>query len=663
MHPSLAKALADYRDGRLNEAQYEKLRGEILRDEIGLGAGTTFAAPALPVAENGVTVVSKAAVQKQNDQRIRDAIEAGRKSGKVRSYLQTVEVAPEHVRKSVQVIEGGEVFRRILTEEEIRAAKVAASQAAAALTVRPDREPDENGTHLEIIPGQEVINGVITPVAKAIAKVVNPEVEAIRSRWKAGEFGPLTRTDGKKCSVCLGSRKQQGKPCVECVGKGTAPPDSLVTARKMIDAVEANKATTVCKVPCKTCQMASVLPQITALAQEEEACKDAQGKLSVELRKQFADRKAAILANSPAKPDKIVGRLCPCGGTGWVIVDVASVIIRTDRGAQCADPMQEPEGGMSYTAHLTTGLKSTIHSDSGPKAVKSACANLRGGAGFQRVTLDQGCILVLHDYDTLCASCYGRKIVNGRTCTYCVEGRVTKRGARFFFDDTEDGKAEDLAHTAGLQAMSGYDPDATCGRKKCKAQGGAVCYACEDAKKGGYQRAGFIRCAECHGKGTLHGAPHDRCRGKGYFNTTEFYWIAGEPVECMACKTTPGKRGSLPCPKCEGSCQVNAFTVTDEIRRTDLLEEDRLPLRDRPLTITIGGDKVLVGAGKVPSRKSGSIMSVTGTARNAFDTAQKLYGSQKLVGVGKGAKWSHSPTQGIAPGQKVSDYRATFSGG
>jgi hypothetical protein len=114
-------------------------------------------------------------------------------------------------------------------------------------------------------------------------------------------------------------------------------------------------------------------------------------------------------------------------------------------------------------------------------------------------------------------------------------------------------------------------------------------------------------------------------------------------------------------------CADSSFAVTNEIRRIDLLTEDRIPKRDRNITIKVGTDTIEVGAGKKPSRSSGAVCSVTGTKRNPLDTAQAVYGSQtintKVVGGKVTRSWSHRATQGAGFRQRVRNYVATFSDG
>jgi hypothetical protein len=219
---------------------------------------------------------------------------------------------------------------------------------------------------------------------------------------------------------------------------------------------------------------------------------------------------------------------------------------------------------------------------------------------------------------------HGSQSTGQKTCTQCAGDKVTRKvGARFYFRDHPDlGSAEEQAERAGLLSMTGFDPERTCGKKKCK---GAECYACRDAKKGGYQRQGYMRCAPCHGKGTLpDGDKCDKCRGKGYKTTTEFYWT--EPVT--------SDKAPLP------------FSVTNEIRRADLLSEAQPVKRDRNIAVKVGEDTVMVGPGAIPSRKRGAICAVTGTKRNPYDSASK-------AGDKKGIGWN----------MRCRDYKATFSGG
>lgn len=331
--------------------------------------------------------------------------------------------------------------------------------------------------------------------------------------------------------------------------------------------------------------------------------------------------------------NKITGKLCRCGGKGAFAVDIKSAEERLARGAYTADPLPVPEDAISYTAYLTDGRRTTVHSDNGTKAIRGACQSLReSGTGFSKVVLDVGVMLVLHHYSCLCPACHGNKITEGRTCTQCIEGRVTKVGGRFFFpgDKMVAGAA---ATEAGHAAMSSFDATRQCGKKKCK---GSECRACVDARQGGFQKPGFVRCGECKGSGKLDGVDHQKCRGKGFFTTTEFYWID----------------------------QQSSFSVTDEIRRVDLLVEDQGPKRDRNIAIKLGQDTVLIGAGKVPSRKSGSIMHLTGTAREKYQTAEKVYGRQEIVKGRNGRPgWSHRPNQGVGFLTSVHNDRSTFSDG
>lgn len=454
------------------------------------------------------------------------------------------------------------------------------------------------------IPHGFEIKGGIMRPIAAAPKAPDPKVEEIRRRWKAGEFG-------------------QG-------------PEALAKAQKLI--------------------------------------KEAQTERPI------GGRIDCSVCSGEAAKDKIIGKLCRCGGKGFLAVDVEAACKIAAMGCGAADPLPESPDSISYTAYLTDGRRATMHAESGKKAIQSACSSLRASAtGFERVTLDSGCMLVLRSYMSHCPACHGTMLNGDRTCTQCENGRIVRHGGRFFFSDklVKEGESErmvpaaELAESCGHDSMTGFNPDRTCGKEKCKGHHGAInnllarfhageidevdlipeilsvrigkdgCYACRDAMLGGYQFAGFIRCSgPCKGSGKVNGEKCEKCSGKGYFRTTEFAWL----------------------------CADSSFAVTNEIRRIDLLTEDRIPKRDRNITIKVGEDTVAVGAGKVPSRKSGSVCLVTGTRRNAYDSAKKLYGNQK-INVRNGPNghvsrsWSNNRTQGVSTAPKVKDYKTTFSGG
>lgn len=587
MHPLLAEALEKFKAGTMSQQEYDAERQRILRDVIGIGEALPVApAPAAPQAMIEIMVKDKA-TREAEDARVKAQIERARKEGRLQSHVPRPEQRTAYVAKSVTVTENGETFRRVLTDAEIKAA-ITAQTAKAAVESRP--LPMPSGSTVEIPRGFEVIGGILRPIPKTTTH--DPIVEAVRARFKAGEFGPP------------GSSEAQAK------------------AREEIGKLRSDKPDSRPRTACPLCK---------------------------------------------GSPDKITGKVvCPCKGKGWIALDVDSAIDRASRGSGCVDPLPENPEAVTYTAFLTSGGCTTIHAENGTKAIRGACESLRSAAtGFDRIVLDNGVMLVLHQYQTQCPACHGTQKCEGKTCTQCVEGKVDKIGGRFYFADecsachgrkfkvsedeqgrqtatpckacNETGRnpspAMDRAHEAGLMAMTGWDPERSCGRKKCK---GKECYACRDAQKGGYQRMGYIRCGECKGTGKIQGEDHQKCRGKGYFNTTEFFWIDSQ----------------------------QSFSVTSEIRRVDLIREDLAPKRDRHVAIKIGSDTVMVGAGAVPSRKSGAIMHLTGTARNKYDTAQKVYGSQEIR-KGRDGKtgWSHRPNQGVGFLTSVHNDRSTFSDG
>jgi hypothetical protein len=615
MHPLLAEALELFKGGAMSEREYEAERQRILRDEIGIGEAVSIApAPAAPKAAITVAATDKAAEAR----RIQETIDQARKAGRLVSLVPKAEKRPERVATSVtETTADGEIVRRILSDDEINRA-VAAQVAKAAVE---NRSSASAPMPLDIPRGFEVVGGVLRPIP---AKVTGPDpiVEAVRKRWMAGEFGPKDSAAAKSA------------------------------AQAEIKRLKADKPITTARVPCRICK---------------------------------------------GNPDKIIGKLCACEGKGFLTVDTTNAIARADRGAGAVDPLPENPEAVTYTAYLTSGGSTTIHADNGTKAIRGACESLRAAAnGFERVTLDGGVMLVLHHYETQCPACHGAMHVEGKTCVQCVKGRVAKVGGRFYFGDTcgackglkftlsDDGSeakgcaacnetgrhqtpAADRAHEAGLRAMQGWDPSRECGRKKCK---GAECRACRDAKMGGYQRPGYVKCGECKGTGKIAGEAHERCRGKGYFTTTEFYWIDSDAnIEEIHARWERGEFGEPDTQAAidKANAEIAArggFSVTNEIRRVDLLREDRIPKRDRNITIKIGNDDVEVGAGKVPSRKSGAVMHLTGTARKKYDNARDVYGSQEIVKGRDGKRqWSNKANQGVSFGVSVHNDRSTFSDG
>ena len=527
-----------------------------------------------------------------------------RNKEKLSSYVPRDKPQEKYIPRSASVVENGVIVHRILSDAEHKAIVEAERKAAEAALPKPAIDPTVAGASgTAAIPHGFEVKGGIIRPIETARKAPDPKVEDIRKRWKAGEFG-------------------QG-------------PAALATAQRLIKEAQAERPVGG-RIDCSVCKGA--------------------------------------MAN-----DKIIGKLCRCGGKGFLAVDVDAACKQAAMGCGAIDPLPESPDSISYTAHLTDGRRATMHADNGKKAIQSACASLRASAtGFERITLDSGCMLVLRSYMTNCPGCHGTMLNGDRTCTQCENGRIVRHGGRFFFSDrlVKEGESErmvpaaELAESCGQDAMMGFDPDRTCGKEKCKGHHGAInnllarfhageidevdlipqilsvrigkdgCYACRDAMLGGYQFAGFIRCSgPCKGTGKVAGEKCEKCSGKGYFRTTEFAWL----------------------------CADSSFAVTNEIRRIDLLTEDRIPKRDRNITIKVGEDTIEVGAGKKPSRNSGSICSVTGTKRNKYDSAQTLYGSQtintRVVGGKVTRSWSHRATQGAGFRQRVRNYVATFSDG
>lgn len=600
----LLQALFDRKD-QMSEREYEAEKRRILEEEIGIGVSAPVAPAPKIVAV--APIVSAAELKRQEEARLAELV--ARNKGKLSSFVPTAAPAKKYIPRSVSVLENGVMVHRILSEAEYKAIVEAERKTAIAALPKPASDPTiMSGSRTAILNGFQLKSGIIRPIDRPAPDTngAKRSVEDIRARWKAGEFG------------IFGS------------------PEAKAEAQRLIIASQ-NERPISGRIDCSVCK----------------------GK---------------------AAGDKIIGKQCRCGGRGWLAVDVDAAADRAAMGCGAADPLPESPDSLSYTAYLTDGRRATMHAESGKKAIQGACASLRASAtGFERVTLDSGCMLVLRSYQAFCPGCHGTMLNDGRTCTQCENGRIIRNGGRFFFSDklVKEGESErmvpaaELADEAGRDAMSGFDPDRTCGKEKCKGHHGAIqnllaryhaneideldliprilavrigkdgCYACRDAMLGGYQFAGFIRCSgPCKGSGKVNGEKCEKCGGKGYFRTTEFAWLP------------------------EGS----SYAVTNEIRRVDLLAEDRIPKRDRNLVITVGEDTIEVGAGKVPSRKSGSVCSVTGTRRNAYDSAEKLYGNQK-VNVRKGANgqvsrsWSHTATQGVSTAPRVKEYKATFSGG
>lgn len=476
---------------------------------------------------------------------------------------------------------------------------------------------------------------VLTPTVVSAAEQRRAEEERIRALQKSVRITNLVPSAAPKpISISLSKTEIVDGEKVTRLLSPEELKAAQVTAQKTAQrpANPSPSASTVYVVPAGMQVIGGVLRPIPRETQKDPRTEEIRrrwkaGEITLESAKaEWAALKAekplsaqiiCEICKGNAPNDKITGKLCRCGGKGAFAVDTASADQRLARGAYAVDPTPVSEDEVSYTAYLTDGRTTTVYSDHGQKAIRSACESLRAsGTGFQRIKLDSGCMLVLHDYDTLCPACHGSCRVEGKTCVQCTDGRVSGVGRRFFFPDTEKLSGAAAADQAGLDSMSGFDPDRQCGRKKCK---GASCRACEDARQGGFQKPGYARCGECKGTGKLDGAEHQKCRGKGFFTVTEFYW------------TSPNEQ---------------RYAVTAEIRRVDLLAEDRLPKRDRPIAIQLGADTVLVGSGKVPSRKGGAIMHRTGTAKNRFDTAKAL-----------------RSRQGVYTGPVVKESKATFSAG
>lgn len=599
----LLQALLDRRS-EMSEREYEAERQRILEEEIGI-AGAAPIKTITKIVAPTIPVISAAELKRQEEERIKALVT--RNKEKLTSYIAADGPKEKYIPRSASVVENGVIVHRILSDAEHKAIVEAERKAALAALPKPAIDPTvaaANGSSAVIPHGFEVKGGIIRPIAAA-PKAPDPKVEEIRRRWKAGEFGTFGSPEAKAEAQRLIVAQQKERP---------------ISGR----------------IDCSVCKGA--------------------------------------MAN-----DKIIGKQCRCGGRGWLAVDVDAAADRAAMGCGAADPLPESPDALSYTAYLTDGRKATMHAESGKKAIQSACASLRASAtGFERITLDSGCMLVLRSYMTNCPGCHGTMLNGDRTCTQCENGRIVRHGGRFFFSDrlVKEGESErmvpaaELAESCGHDSMMGFDPDRTCGKEKCKGHHGQVqnllarfhageidevdlipqilsvrigkdgCYACRDAMLGGYQFAGFIRCSgPCKGTGKVAGEKCEKCSGKGYFRTTEFAWL----------------------------CADSSFAVTNEIRRIDLLTEDRIPKRDRNITIKVGEDRVEVGAGKKPSRSSGAVCSVTGTKRNPYDTAQAVYGSQtintKVVGGKVTRSWSHRATQGAGFRQRVRNYVATFSDG
>lgn len=642
VHPLLEALLKRFKSGDITQEEHEAERLRILQDEIGVGVALVVApAPTAPKASFTVSAKDRAA----EDKRIQDSVLAARRDGRVYNAIPKVEVRPARTAISVMTTENGELVRKILSPEAVKAAVAVASGVAAAAN-RPSASLD--GPTVAILPGFMVSGGVIKPRDSGKSEP-DQIVEAVRLRWKSGEFGPPGKPCGRAPNVLGKQGGCLGESCSQC-----SP--AIKASRAEIIRLRADKPITVCRIVCSICN----------------------GRYDSK-----RDRGTALEG---------IGKQCLCEGRGFLTVDTSNAQKRADRGAFCADPLPVDAESVTYTAWLKSGGCTTVHADSGQKAVRGACSSLRqAGNGYERVVLDSGLMLVLSLAQTHCAACYGTALANGKTCVQCAvrgvaTGKITKIGMRFYFGDecsacrgqkytikkdnnggqeakpcnvcNETGRnptpAAERAHEAGLAAMTPYDTARQCGREKCKGMhplqiqgveqhrlaaasfkdGG--CYACRDAAMGGYQRAGYIRCSECQGTGKLKGEDHDRCRGKGYFNTTEYYWIS----------------------------DTNSFKITNQIRRAEVLAEDQIPKMDRNLMIYIGEDEIEVGAGAVPSRRSGSVLHKTGTARQKYDTAEAVYGNQEIV-KGKGGKtgWSNRPSQGAGFLTSVHNDKSTFSDG
>lgn len=502
MDPRMARLREMVRDGVMSEQDAAKERAEILED-----IAPTFIAPTVgpaPAPSMPTLEIRSEADRRREAERLRLAKAS---TTQVRDYKPRPGMGPVRIPRSVtDVDDSGETIRRIMSEDEVQAAfareLAKMTPLAAAIPSAPVALPK----------GQAVVRGVLRPMPKSVVTVSNPEIEAIRARWKSGEFG-------------------SGKAALD-------------VARELIAQIK-GEIPTASRVPCRVCH----------------------GKYGPH------DKGTGLEG---------IGKQCLCEGKGYLTVDTSAAVLRAQRGSNTADPLPENPDSVCYIAYLTDGRTTTIHGDSGPKALRGACQSLRESArGFLRVVFPDGCLLVLRDYETTCPACWGKG------CGACDKGKVEKRGARFYFPNEEERTGAQAAHEAGLLALTGFDPDRQCGRKKCK---GSDCYACKAAQKGGYQRPGYLRCPDCQGTKFKDGEPCGRCRSKGYLMTTEFYWS-------------------------------ESFEVSPEVSRVALLEEDRPAKRDRHIAVKIGTDTVLVGAGKIPSRKSGAIQHLQGTARNKYDRA------------------------------------------
>lgn len=599
---SLAELLGLRKADAISALEYEQEHARILAEELGIGVSAAIApAPKLASASAAtvVPIVSTAAARAAEEKRIRDTIEAARGLGRYRSALPSVATRPEPVSYAKTVVVNGEVVRQIMSDDDV--AKAVSEQAAKAAAAQRSNAAPIIGNVTEIPHGWEIHKGVLRPIPKG-EPTVDPIVTAVRDRFKAGEFG-----DPKS-------------------------PDAQAKARAEIARLKAEKP-----------------------AGSMKACPICKGN-----------------------PDKILGKLCACNGKGMLGVAVP------ERHEAAVDYVPEDAQSMSYVAYLAAGGQTTIHADNGTKAIRGACQSLRSAAtGFERVKLDSGVMLILPDYDTQCPACHGSMRAEGKTCQQCRGGFVSKVGARFYFGPechvckgrkftisrSKDGgqeahpckvcnetgvdpvSPEDRAHDAGLAAMTEPDPTARCGREKCK---GDACFRCRDMQLGGYQRPGYVKCGPCRGKGKIDGDDCPRCRGKGYFTTTEVYRISPDPLPCPKCYPNgwnaehSSRKPNPSCMSCKGEGHLLPFRVSDEITRKELLAEDRAPKRDRNIAVKLGSDTVYVGAGAVPSRKAGAVLHRTGTAKNRFDQGRDK--SDKAGGFGG---WN----------MRCRNYVATFSGG
>jgi hypothetical protein len=457
---ALLRLKEQYNAGHLTEQEYDSARRYQFNEwnpEFSVRKAETLA----PVTQT-VVIQSHADKRRAEEQRVRDAM----KGHVIRSYIPSEKKPDVQVSLSIEVVDSkGNAIKRLKSADEIAAEQKELARKAPPTPVIPSIQSPEQlpfgakviGNIIRLAPSNGKPPPKLDPRADGGADIIAPpsikeQEDAIRARWKSGQI-------------------------------------TLEAARAEIAAIKAAamKAQATMML-CPTCQNGG--PDAKGL--------NAQG-----------------IFDGKSPTDK---RYChTCNKKGFIGVDTNSPFERCALGASAVDTRPEAANAVTYTAYLLTGNTTTLHSDSGDKAIKSAVAALMSsGSSFNKVVLDTGVCLVLHQDDRESGS---------------------PVFTRIFFENADEADA------AGLAAMT---PD--CGE----------CDKCVKAKDpsnnlkdgcGGYHKRMRMLCPQC--KGRKVGC--DKCKERGSLSMTVVYRIPDRA----------------------------SFIVSPEISRAQLLSEAMMPPRDQ----------------------------------------------------------------------------------